>query len=196
MESGDKRLGDFQSELFLQVLILGKEQGQWGRRGSHLCAEVIKAGSRRLLQCYQPVTGPRGTPAPAGHRSFRLEPHPALHSPYPAVTENRLRRRVFSRKRVILSCLFRRLRRGSSCRSAAELGWWPRERTCGLSAARLQLSEVGRWVFPLCTVSAVGLIQSSCRWTRYTEQVELSMFESLFCGAVDDPCVALKFAAS
>lgn len=130
MGSGDKWLGDFQSELFLQVLMLGEERGWRGRRGSHLCAEVIKAGGWRLLQCYQPVTGPRGTPAPAGRRSFILVPHPALCSPYPGVTQNRLRQRVFSHKRVILNCLFRRLRRGSSCRSAAAVGWCPREWMC------------------------------------------------------------------
>lgn len=31
---------------------------------------------------------------------------------------------------------------------------------------------------------------------RYTEQMELSMFKSLFSSAVEDPCVALKFAVS
>lgn len=142
MGSGDKRLGDFQPEFFLQVLMLGEEQGRdgegveatfvlkWSKRGAE--------GGVNAISPSQPPAGLLHLPAAAPlSRCCILPPAPLTPG-----WQNRLRPRVFSRKRVIPSCLFRLLGRGGSCRSAAEMGWWPREGTwdMGLQAARLQPS--------------------------------------------------------
>lgn len=57
MGAGDKGLGDFQPELFLQVPMLGEGWGWWGRRGSTF---VLEGSEQGLIQCYQPGTDPAG----------------------------------------------------------------------------------------------------------------------------------------
>jgi len=68
--------------------------------------------------------------------SFRPVPRPALRAPHPG-WQSRLRSRVLPHQKVILGSLFRRLRRGSSCRCAAELGWWPWRRQPGSGWGRV-----------------------------------------------------------
>lgn len=63
-------------------------------------------------------------------------------------------------------CLFRRLQRGSSCR------WW---------RPWPALSDGGKW--------GLGFLPVSCF------SCGLLVLENLFCGAVDEPCVAHKLAA-
>lgn len=97
MGSGNKWLGDSQSELFLPAPVLGEERGeaseatlvlQWWKWKAGGCVSAINLQQRP------------GTPAPAGHHDAAS--CPAL--PLPRVTQNRLCPRVFSNETMILSC--------------------------------------------------------------------------------------------
>lgn len=160
MGAGDKGLGDFQPELFLQVPMLGEGWGWWGRRGSTF---VLEGSEQGLIQCYQPGTDPAGLLhllAPLLCASATSCPTPL----YPGVTEPT--DRGSSHRWVILNPLLfiQEAAKGQQLLEAAtahaERGW-----------------KVG---FPPVPCSCCAL----------------SVFESVFCGAVDDPCVAFKFAAT